>query len=280
MLQRTCAAACSLSPVVVYSTARIHAQRPGHPIAIDDSPPYRGYFLDAPPITNLGYGNLPEHICHSGIGGGHCNNNPGLNTGLVPNGTLTDSMACNVWRSTAGTWSLPPFSKWSDLLIGELASALPFETGRKGAKSILALISSQPYDAFSSSATLTLPTSAVLPTTKLYLLTANLAKSLKCYTPHGEITFRYADGSNDTVALTPPWSFSALGGNAGFEMFVPAHFGVPFGKLSGILGSPASQLAVMDVLVPKPGLPLASIELKTVVTETIFGVMGAALLQQ
>ena len=40
---------------------------------------------DSPPITNLGYGNLPEQMCHSGIGPVHCNNNPGLNTGLVPN---------------------------------------------------------------------------------------------------------------------------------------------------------------------------------------------------
>jgi hypothetical protein len=81
------------------------------------------------------------------------------------------------------------------------------------------------------------------------------------------------------LSLTPPFSFSTLGGNPGFEAFVPAHHGVLFGKLGAVLGSPASKLAVMDVLVPSPSLPLASIELKTVVTETIFGIMGAALLQ-
>ena len=125
------------------NTARIHAQRPGHPIAIDDSAPYRGYYLDSPPITNLGYGNLPEQMCHSGIGQGHCNNNPGLNTGLVPNGTRNDSMTCNVWRSTAGQWLLPLFSSWSDFHPVGLAPSLSFKTGRKGERNILALIASQ-----------------------------------------------------------------------------------------------------------------------------------------
>jgi hypothetical protein len=81
------------------------------------------------------------------------------------------------------------------------------------------------------------------------------------------------------VSLTPPFSFSALGGNTGFEAFVPAHHSVPFGKLGGVLGSSSSKLAVMDVLVPRAALPLSRIELKTVVTEAVFGILGAALLQ-
>ena len=89
----------------------------------------------------------------------------------------------------------------------------------------------------------------------------------------------YADGEQDSVSLTPPFSFSALGGNAGFEAFVPAHYALPFGQLNAILGSPSSKLAVMDILVPSPMKPLASIELKVVVTETVFGILGAALLQ-
>ena len=125
------------------NTARIAAQRPGHPIAVDNTTPYRGYYLDSPPITNLGYGNLPEHLCHSGLGQGHCNNNPGLNTGLVPNGTLKDAMSCNVWRSTAGQWLLPRFSSWSDLHPGGLSPSLLFKTGRKGERNIVALVASQ-----------------------------------------------------------------------------------------------------------------------------------------
>ena len=89
----------------------------------------------------------------------------------------------------------------------------------------------------------------------------------------------YVDGQREVVSLTPPFSFSALGGNAGFESFVPAHYSLPFGTLNGVLGSSASKLAVMDVLVPSPKKLLASIELKTVLTEAIFGVMGAAVLQ-
>ena len=89
----------------------------------------------------------------------------------------------------------------------------------------------------------------------------------------------YADGQQEVVSLTPPFSFSALGGNPGFESFVPAHYSLPFGTLNAVLGSSSSTLAVMDVLVPSPKKLLASIELKTVVTEAIFGVMGAAVLQ-
>ena len=39
------------------NTARINAQRPGHPIAIDNTPPYKGYYIDSPPITEFGYGS-------------------------------------------------------------------------------------------------------------------------------------------------------------------------------------------------------------------------------
>ena len=85
------------------------------------------------------------------------------------------------------------------------------------------------------------------------------------------------------VPLTPPWSFSAFGGNPGFESFVPAHFTFDFGDVHFVYAtfhdsSPAT-LAVMDVVVPRPTLPLVRIELKTVVTEAIFGIMGAAVLQ-
>ena len=79
----------------------------------------------------------------------------------------------------------------------------------------------QPFDSFSSSVVLTLPAANVLPTSKLYLLTANLQKSLKCYTPHAEVAFVYADGQREVVSLTPPFSFSALGGNPGYEASFP-----------------------------------------------------------
>eukprot|EP01052_Picozoa_sp_SAG31_P005035 SAG31_NODE_216_length_20053_cov_9.223815_4_plen_853_part_00 len=258
------------------NSARIYAQRPGHPISLDNTLPYKGLYLDAPPIVNLGYGNLPEQMCQSGVGSSHCNNLPNKDTALVPNGTV-EGDGCNVWHSYGSSaWTLPAFKSWSD--FGSiLQTSLNFHTGSKGSKNILALIASQPYDAFSSAVTLAVPR-PYARFEKLYLLTANLQKSLKCYTPHAEVRFIYSDGNFDRVSLTPPWSFSSLGGNAGYQAFVPAHHGIPFGSLTGTLGSSTAVVAVMDVLVPDSSKLLAKIELKTVVTEAIFGVMGATLL--
>ena len=93
-----------------------------------------------------------------------------------------------------------------------LPSGQRYLGAKKGEPNILALIASQPYSAFHSSATLTLPLPArrtgkpypahaktvtiwaITTLGKLYLLTANLAKSLKCYTPHAEVTSVYTGG--------------------------------------------------------------------------------------
>lgn len=199
-----------------------------------------------------------------------------MNTGLVPNGTLDGPMGCNVWRSSNGRFTLPNFTSFRDFNTS-LHDSVPILTGQKGRKNMLALVSSQPYDAFSSSVTLTLPTP--IKTAKLYLLTANLAKSLKCYTPHAELTFTYATGKTDLVQLTPPWTFAGIGANPGYEAYSPAAYAFPFGHLTGVLGSATPKLTVQDVLVPSPELELSSIQLKVTTTETIFGIMGAALLR-
>lgn len=196
----------------------------------------------------------------------------------IPNGTDAQG-GCDVWHGCSHRWVVPEFASWADVqAAGKAAIAVPFSVGRSAAPNVAALISSQPFERFSSGVVLTLP--SPVSASKLYLVTANLAKQLKCYMPHAEVEFRYVGGARDTVQLTPPYSFSTIGGNPGWEAFVPAHVTFPFGTLTYSRYDPGfvPHLAVMDVVVPRRD-PITAVSLRTVVTETVFGVMAATLLR-
>ena len=86
----------------------------------------------------------------------------------------------------------PPFA-------GEIATSFgvsfavgthPLPAGAKG--NILALACTEPYEQLPSRATLTLP--KPLRPEKIYLLTANLTKAVKCYYPGAEIVVPLHDG--------------------------------------------------------------------------------------
>ncbi|MBI4325212.1 MAG: hypothetical protein HY674_08100, partial [Chloroflexi bacterium] len=74
---------------------------------------------------------------------------------------------------------------------------------------ILAVCCTQPYEQFPSRVSLKLPEPR--RAAKLYLLTANIAKTLKCYYPAAEIVFHYAGGGETQLEqLIPPYSFPSL----------------------------------------------------------------------
>jgi hypothetical protein len=139
---------------------------------------------------------------------------------------------------------------------------------------LLAVCCTQPYDQFPSRVALKL--SEPRRAEKLYLLTANLVKPLKCYYPAAEVTVRYADGSEQRHQMIPPYTMPSAIGN-----ICPRAFAVPVGKLAGYAG-PVSDtqafLSLTDVLLD-PSKPAVSIELRCVATETLLGVVGATLLE-
>jgi len=191
-----------------------------------------GYMLMRPPLSQLTWGDLPEHL--------NCDRTP--------------------------HWEIPDLRRDYRTPTG-----IPFLTD-EGTK-VLALVSTEPYKTLPSAAILCLETPMRLE--KVYLLTANLTRTLKCYYPGGEVIAYYTDGSKQVVQLIPPYSMSCMA-----QHFAPNCYAIPFGKLVGspVIPQPQSvNLAVSDLLL-SPEKSVSHIEFRCVASETIFGIVGVTLL--
>lgn len=127
-----------------------------------------------------------------------------------------------------------------------------------------------------------LPTSAVvrldkpLRLEKIYLLTANLTKTLKCYYPGGEITVGYTNGTKLLKQFIPPYTMNCMA-----QHFSPHCYAIPFGHLarSPVIPKPESvNLAVSDIVLD-PERRVSQLEFQCVASETIFGILGVTLLE-
>ena len=76
---------------------------------------------------------------------------------------------------------------------------------------LVAVCCTHPYDQFPSRVALKLP--EPIRAEKLYLLTANLVKTLKCYYPGAEVIIHYADGSEQSHQMIPPYTMPSVIGN-------------------------------------------------------------------
>ena len=139
---------------------------------------------------------------------------------------------------------------------------------------ILAISCTQPHKQFPSSVTLQLGRPRRLD--KIYLLTGNLVKTLKCYYPAAEIVVRYADGTEHVHQMIPPYTMPSAVGK-----ICPAAHAVKVGRLTGG-GNHTSDsnmyLSVTDIPLD-PSKTAESIELRCVATETLLGVVGLTLLE-
>ena len=199
-----------------------------------------GYYLPTRPIDQFEFQTLPEGVC----------------------GTAS--------------FEPPPFA-------GEITTPfdIPFAVGAHpppaGAKgNLLALACTEPYDQLPSQATITLPKPHRLE--KLYLLTANLTKTVKCYYPGAEVIVHYTTGQTQTHQLIPPYTMSCFG-----QKFCPRAYAIPFGKIHGDvgplnMGGNHPHLAVTDVVLDA-ARAVRQIELRCVAAETVFGILGITLLE-
>ena len=141
------------------------------------------------------------------------------------------------------------------------AAGVPFRTspGR-----LLAICCTEPYDQFPGRVVLRL--ASPRPAEKLYLLSANLVKTLKCYYPAAEIRAGYADGTEQLFSLVPPYTMPSL-----VSQICPAACAIRVGRLVGE-GNPVPDsscyFSVTDFVLD-PTKPLVSIELRCVATETL-----------
>lgn len=210
----------------------------------------KGYVLMSPPVTQVEYGILPEQ--------------------------------CN-WS----TWWKMPGLKTSF----RTPTGIPFLTGgepvaRSAKGNILALVSTEPYEQLPSAAFLELERPVRLE--KIYLLTANLTKTLKCYYPGAEVIVKYTKGADDIIQLIPPYTMSCFVQNVS-----PRAYGIEFGSMQEnpgplmfhqIMGDATASpnikcnLAISDI-VADAHRNIASIELRCVASETVFGILGITLLE-
>jgi len=152
------------------------------------------------------------------------------------------------------------------------ATGIPFLTAAwtdRKAKNIIALSCTQPYEQFPSQMALTLDKPRAL--TKLYLLTSNLTKPLKCYYPGAELVTRYTDGSTQVHQMIPPYSMPSA-----VSSICPRAFPIKIGNVVG-RGTTACDrnmyMSVTDVVLDA-SKELESVTLKCVATETMLGLVA------
>jgi len=139
---------------------------------------------------------------------------------------------------------------------------------------ILAISCTQPHQQFPGSVTLKLDKPRRL--TKLYLLTANLVKTLKCYYPGAEVVVKYDDGTKHLHQMIPPYTMPSAVSN-----ICPIAYTVKVGRLTGggnHVNDLNMYLSVTDVPLD-PSRTTESIQLRCVATETLLGVVGLTLLE-
>ena len=206
----------------------------------------RGYVLHHSPMGQLAWGCLPEHTY-------------GLEQEILPEFDLQ--------------WEFPPLPADYEPLPG-----LRFRTG--GSR-LLALAATEPYAQLPSSARLDLAAGggAARALEKLYLVTANLTKTVKSYYPAGEITIHYDSGDPQHLSLVPPHTISCMA-----QPFCPRTWHVPYGRFNGALSSYGAveeekipNLAVQD-LVTDPTRGVTALELRCVASETLLGLLALSML--
>ena len=178
------------------------------------------------------------------------------------------------WTGDWHSWNLPDFDK----TIGDTEIGIGFDTGSKpvrpGARgNILALLSTEPYEKLASEVALKLEKPLRLE--KIYLLTANLTKTVKCYYPGGEVIIHYTSGKEQTELLVPPYTMDCM-----LYPVSPLAYHIEFGSIGTLaVGNPTNTgFSVSDIILD-PTRKVESIELKCVTSETIFGVMGITVLE-
>ena len=205
----------------------------------------RGYVLHHSPMGQLAWGCLPEHTY-------------GLEQEILPEFDLQ--------------WEFPPLPPDYEPLPG-----LRFRTG---GRRLLALAATEPYAQLPSSVRLDLAAGGTARALeKLYLLTANLTKTVKSYYPAGEITIHYDRGDPQHLSLVPPHTISCMA-----QPFCPRAWHVPYGRFSGALSSYGAvedekipNLALQD-LVTDPTRGVTALELRCVASETLLGLLALSAL--
>jgi hypothetical protein len=147
-----------------------------------------------------------------------------------------------------------------------------FRTGRTN--NVAALACTQPYEQLPSEMTIELD--SPIAAEKLFLLTANLTKTVKCYHPGAEIVVHYADDHTTLHSLVPPHNMPVM-----VQHICPNAYHIPWGTLHGnadplTMGGNQPNLAVTQLPLD-PRRKLTRLTFRCVTSETILGIVGLTL---
>lgn len=159
-------------------------------------------------------------------------------------------------------------------LGGEFSTPIGVSFSTDAETRALALVNTSCSKPLPSSAVLHLETPLRLE--RVYLLTANLTKTLKCYYPGAEIIASYTDGTELLKQLIPPYTMSCMS-----QHMAPFCYAIPFGRIEGTPVVPQPQsanLAVCDMVLD-PAKNVSRFEFRCVASETIFAIVGVTVLE-
>ncbi len=139
-------------------------------------------------------------------------------------------------------------------------------------KNVLALVNAENNRKIPSEAILELK--EAISVEKIYMLTANLTKTSKCYYPAAEVEVIYEKGKSQVIQLTPPYNMPSM-----IQSFCPNALRIPLGKIENnqVFDHPVPGLSVSD-LVTDPTRKIKKVIFKCVASETAFGIIGISLL--
>ncbi len=242
-----------------------------------------GYILMHPPVSQFAWGCLPEHayglnyirtesIISTWVRGG--------DQGWLEEYVKIESDIRCMKNEFDIQWDVPDFK--SDF---QTFTDVPFITGSKPLTddvkgNILALVNTESYEQLPSAAVLKFKEPVQLE--KIYLLTANLTKTVKCYYPGAEAVVHYTSGDDEIIQLIPPYTMSCMA-----QPFSPYSYSISFGKFSepsyintNALASEKKPNVDVSDIVLDPGRAVTQVELRCVTSETILGILGITILEK
>jgi hypothetical protein len=180
-------------------------------------------------------------------------------------------------------WTMPLFTLRHALPRRVRVGAVPFLLGAMGpgdaeAENDLIMLANTPPRELPTAATIDIDGRRLR---KAYLLSLNMNLPQKCYVPAAEVIVRYSDGDEARTPLTPPLNFDSFYQDFGINtMALPLPAQVGYGRrpwvLYGGVDLRQHHLTMTDIACD-PDKPVESIIVRSVATETFFGLAGLTL---
>lgn len=181
-------------------------------------------------------------------------------------------------------WSMPLFKLTETLPRQVTVGQVPFKLGAMGPgeaekeKDLIMLLNTDPYP-LHTAARIELGGRRLH---KIFLLALNMNMPMKTYVPAAVVTVKYQDGSQAETELTPPLNFDSYYQDFAINTVAypfkakPAYWQPQWDNIFGVIDQSQTHLTMTDI-VCDPAKAAASVEIRSVMSETFMGVAGVTL---